>query len=115
MALRSLLGIIGLSMLIMTGATAVPSDALAGPKPKHCPPGLAKKGSCIPPGHRKKWHKGDRLPNYVEYREVYYEDLGLSRPMPGDIYVETDGRIYLLTEATRRIVEAISLIGAATN
>ena len=115
MSPRSMFGVVGLSMLLITGAAPTSNTAIAGPKVKHCPPGLAKKGSCVPPGHRKKWYKGDRLPDDAEYREVYYDDYDLDRPDLGQIYIETGGQIYLLAEATKRIIEAINLVGAASN
>lgn len=100
--------------LLAAAVIAGPAPAFAG-GPKHCPPGLAKKGSCIPPGQRKKWYRGDRLPGDVHYRIIQYGDYGLRPPGSGQIYIETGGDIYLLAEATRRIIEAINLIGATSN
>ena len=89
------------------------SDALAGSS-KHCPPGLAKKGSCTPPGQRKQWHKGDRIPDDVRVRVIYDHDrYRVRRPRQGEIYVEIGGDIYLIAEATKRVIEAINLVDAA--
>ena len=81
---------------------------------KHCPPGLAKKGSCTPPGLRKHWVRGDHIPHDVVYHRVYYDEYRLPRPQPGYFYVNIGGDIYLLAEATKRVIEAINLVDAAT-
>ncbi len=77
---------------------------------KHCPPGLAKKNPpCIPPGQAKKFEVGSRLPehgwNYVP------EDIvgELAPPPRGARYVRMDKNVYLITEGTRKVVEAIEL------
>ena len=64
----------------------VPLPAMAGSMAgsKGCPPGLAKKGSCIPPGLRKHWVRGDHIPHDVVYHRVYYDDYRLPRPQPHD-------------------------------
>ncbi len=88
---------------------------------KFCPPGLAKKGpSCIPPGHRKHhkhnkhWVRGDHIPHDVVYHRVYYDEYRLPRPQPGYFYASIGGDIYLLAEATKRVIEAINLVDTAT-
>lgn len=91
---------------------AVPGSAIAGPK--DCPPGLAKKGSCVPPGLRKHWQPGEYIPHTVVYRRVYYEEYDLPRPRSGYFYANIGGDIYLLAEATQRVIEAINLVDAAT-
>ena len=74
-----------------------------------CPPGLWKKGSCIPPGHRMRWAAGDRFPRDVTFRRVYYSEYGLPRPRSGEFYAKVDSEVYLVSEATRLVVEAILL------
>ena len=88
---------------------------------KFCPPGLAKKGpSCIPPGHRKHhkhnkhWVRGDHIPHDVVYHRVYYDEYRLPRPQSGYFYASIGGDIYLLAEATKRVIEAINLVDTAT-
>lgn len=101
--------------LFAAGATG---GALADGKGQnsHCPPGLAKKGSCVPPGHQKKWNKGDRIPDGTEYRVIVrYGDHRLPKPRAGEIYIETGRDIYLIAEATKRVIEAVNLIEKATN
>lgn len=109
--LKSVMLAAGVAMISLTGTT---TDSLAGGK-KHCPPGLAKKGSCTPPGLRKVWKRGDVIPRDYGYRVIVHEDFGLRRPGIGEVYIETGGRIYLLAEATQRVIEAINLIDAAAN
>lgn len=98
--------------IVAFGITS-PETAIAGPK-KGCPPGLAKKGSCVPPGQRKQWRTGDYIPRDVYYRRVIWHDYDLPRPREGYIYAEIGGDIYLLAEATQRVIEAINLVDAAT-
>lgn len=98
-------------LLLIAGFMFSPSIADAGPK--HCPPGLAKKGSCTPPGLQKKYGRGDSL-HGIRYRVLRHDRFDLPRPRPGEIYIETGGRIYLLAEATQRVIEALNLIDAAT-
>ena len=95
-------------------AMALASTAVAG-GPKHCPPGLAKKGSCKPPGQRKHWNRGERIDDGVRYRKISnHHRYRLRRPAAGEIYIELGGDIYLIAEATKRVIEAINLIDAAT-
>ena len=76
---------------------------------------MAKKGSCVPPGQQKKWAKGDRIPDGVQYRVIVrYDDYHLSRPRPGHVYIETGRDIYLIAEATKRVIEAVNLVEKAT-
>lgn len=78
------------------------------PPPRACPPGLAKKGSCIPPGQRKHWQRGDVVPDTVRVRVLTrYRDRGYRAPPRGQVYIEIDGGIYLMAQATRRIVRVM--------
>jgi hypothetical protein len=107
-------GIIGAALLVALSAFSVatiPPSASAGQK--FCPPGLANKG-CIPPGQRKKWARGDYVPHDVRYRRVHHDEYFLPRPRTGEFYANIGGDIYLLAEATKRVIEAINLIDAAT-
>lgn len=107
--------IVGAAVLLLgVGIINGAPHAVAG-GPKHCPPGLAKKGSCTPPGHRKQWHKGDRIPDDVHVRVIRDHDhYRVRRPPPGEVYVEIGGDIYLIAEATKRVIEAINLVDAAS-
>ncbi len=104
-----------LALALVLGAGSVSAD------PKgFCPPGLAKKGAC---GHQvykrdryddgyRYYRPGDRI---VAYRVIDYGRYDLRRPRYGEVYVETGGRVYLLAEATQRVIEAINLFNAATD
>jgi len=90
------------------GLATAANTAFAGP-PGGCPPGLAKKGSCAPPGQRKQWHRGDVIPKDVSYRVIVrYGDFGYGPPPKGHVYVEIDGSIYLMAEAAREIIKVLS-------
>jgi len=114
---------------------AMPGSASAGGQ-KHCPPGLAKKGACTPPGHRQEvivveprtvvveprpvivrprvYVIGDYIPTTVVYQRVYYQEYNLPQPRSGHFYARIGGDIYLLAEATQRVIEAINLVDQAT-
>jgi len=92
--------------VVLSGAFGI-ADAQA-----KCPPGLAKKGSCVPPGQRKDWKRGDHLPDNVKYRIIVRTNR-MPAPRPGEVYADIGGRVYLLAQATRRIVEAVNLADKA--
>jgi len=129
---------LGAALLACAAALALlvtPDSAVASGK-KHCPPGLAKKGYCTHSGHRGQvivveprtvviepapvivrpriFVVGDYVPRTVVYQRVYYEEYRLPRPQPGYFYANVGGKIYLLAEATQRVIEAINLVDAAT-
>jgi nickel/cobalt transporter regulator len=107
-------GIIGATLLVALSALSVATTPLpASAGPKFCPPGLAKKG-CIPPGQRKKWARGDYIPHDVRYYRIHHDEYYLPRPREGEFYARIGGDIYLLAEATKRVIEAINLVDAAT-
>lgn len=110
------LSVLGIAATLFAASTS--NGVLAGEKGNngHCPPGLAKKGSCVPPGQQKKWAKGDRIPDGLEYRVIVrYGDYRLPKPRSGEVYIETGRDIYLIAEATKRVIEAVNLIEKATN
>src|SRR6476620_558603 len=78
-----------------------------------CPPGLAKKhNGCLPPGQRKKWHVGQRLPGHV----VYYElppaiIVQLPAPAPGHRYVRVASDILVISVGTGVVIDAIQDLG----
>lgn len=110
----SLIGRAAMVAAVMAFGATASVDAIAG-GPKHCPPGLAKKGSCTPPGQQKAWKKGDYIPADVEVRIIVNHDrYRVRRPRDGEQYVEIGGRVYLIAEATKRVIEAINLIDKAT-
>ncbi len=81
---------------------------------KQCPPGLAKKrNGCLPPGHVRHYHRGQALPQYVEYRPVPRDLLVQLQPVPvGYRYVAVDQDVLLISEASHEIIDAITLLSA---
>lgn len=80
---------------------------------RFCPPGLAKKrNGCLPPGHAKRYRVGYVLPRTVKVIPVYYEEIGLQPPPRGYYYGQVDTDVLLLSEATRKVIDAIELYSA---
>ena len=106
--------------LMSTVVAAIAAPMIAAPamaQPPHCPPGLAKKhNGCLPPGQAKKRYTiGQRLPDDVRYVPVRdYERYGLRHPADGLIYARVDGDLLLMAEATKRVIDAVVAVDAAT-
>ena len=112
MRLKNMLGGLLLATLPALALVSAPQPVQAGPQgPGFCPPGLRDKG-CVPPGLQKKFHRGDHIPDWVVYDRVHYRDYGLPAPRPGHHYISVGGDVYLVAEATQRVIEAINLLGA---
>ena len=119
---------------------AMPNPAVADPASSGrgvgvggCPPGLQSKG-CMPPGQQKgvyrgddfrdhdlrdyrrddfrDYRRGDRIPDFEPFDPFYYREYGLPDPGPGRRYVRIGDQVYLVSEDTHRILEAIRLFGA---
>lgn len=80
---------------------------------RNCPPGLAKKNPpCIPPGQAKKFDVGSTLPR-GGFEWVPDDVVSLLTPAPRHTrYARVDKNVYLITEGTRKVVEAIELFSA---
>lgn len=80
---------------------------------QHCPPGLAKKNPpCVPPGQAKKYRIGSRLPEggYVRLPSDIVSQL---TPAPDYArYVRVDRNVYLISEGTRKVLDAFELFSA---
>jgi len=78
----------------------------------HCPPGLAKKNNgCLPPGQAKKYKVGGFLP--AEHEQLPHGLLALMGPPPsGTFYAMVDKDVLLVTEATKKVLDAITLLSA---
>lgn len=79
-----------------------------------CPPGLAKKhNGCLPPGLAKKYKVGEPLPRDLRWEPVS-DDLArlLKTPPSGYQYVQVDKDILLIGEATKKVIDAVTLISA---
>lgn len=79
-----------------------------------CPPGLAKRrNGCLPPGHARRYVVGEALPPDVVYYQVPQPLLVELQPVPvGYQYVQVDQNVLLINEATRKVVDAITLLSA---
>ena len=75
------------------------------------PPGLAKKGK-VPPGWRKKFERGDRVPDDVwTYRQPLPRDIVVKLPVPpvGVVYVRINDRVAKVVEKTHEILDVLGL------
>lgn len=81
---------------------------------RHCPPGLAKKhNGCLPPGQTKKYAPGMVVEPDVIWHPIPSELLHRLRPPPhGALYVQVDQNVLLVTEATRKVLDAVTLLSA---
>lgn len=82
---------------------------------KSCPPGLAKKhNGCLPPGQAKKrFAVGHHLPDDVVYYTVPHDVVIHLKPVPsGYQYVRVDNDVLLMNQATKMIVDAVTLMSA---
>lgn len=85
---------------------------------KGCPPGLAKKNNgCLPPGQAmKRYRVGYPLPSDIEYEIVPGYILETLRPAPrGYQYVRVDKDVLLIGEATKKVIDAVTLLSAVGN
>ena len=78
-----------------------------------CPPGLAKKGNgCTPPGHAKRWHRGEHLPRDVVYYPVPASvQVRLGTPPAGHKFVRVAADILLIAVGTGMVIDAIEDLG----
>jgi len=81
----------------------------------HCPPGLRKKhNGCRPPGHAKKHYViGRPLPEVVVWEPVPQPLLMRLEPVPvGYQYVRVDNDVLMISEASHKVIDAITLLSA---
>lgn len=80
----------------------------------NCPPGLAKKNNgCLPPGQAKKLYRlGQPLPGAVNLGNLPQSLLNQLSVPPGHRYGMVDRDVVLISEATRSVVDAITLMSA---
>ncbi len=76
---------------------------------KNCPPGLAKKhNGCRPPGHEKKWHKGERLSRDVVYYDLPHAlNIELGHVPAGQKIVRVGTDILLISIGTGMVLDAL--------
>lgn len=84
---------------------------------KKCPPGLAKKNNgCLPPGIAKKYRIGYPLGNDVTLASIAEELLKVLNPAPrGYKYVQVDKDILLISDASKKVIDAVTLLSAVGN
>ncbi len=102
---------------ILTDDRRIIRDYIASDYTRHCPPGLAKKRpACVPPGQAKKWRKGYPLPHDVVFVPVPDDLLVHLHPVPaGYQYVRVDKDILLIGEASKKVIDAVTLLSAVGN
>lgn len=78
----------------------------------HCPPGLAKKhNGCMPPGQAKKYTIGGMLPHgHGPVPAGLMQILG--PPPSGAYYAMVDRDVVLVSEASKKIIDAVTLLSA---
>lgn len=83
----------------------------------NCPPGLAKKrNGCMPPGQAKKYRIGYSLPDDLRWHSIDDDLRRRLDPLPrGYDYVRVDKDILLIGEATKKVIDAVTLISAVEN
>lgn len=84
---------------------------------KKCPPGLAKKkNGCLPPGIAKKYHIGQRLPDDINWTQLPKDLLNMLNPAPrGYKYVQVDEDVLLISEVSKRVIDAVTLLSTTGN
>lgn len=107
------------NLIVALVAPVVAASFFAAPVsasgPKHCPPGLAKKGNCSPPGQlKKRYQVGHALPSDVSYQPVQWQGR-YQAPPAGVVYGQVDGDVVLIAEGTRKVIELIGIANALAN
>lgn len=107
-----------IAVAIDLGSRDIIRDYLRDNYVRNCPPGLAKKhNGCLPPGQAKKRYRiGEYLAHDVEYSAVGRGLLDRLGPPPaGYMYVNVDKDILLISQATKKVVDAVTLLSAVGN
>ncbi|MGL4236224.1 hypothetical protein [Tabrizicola sp.] len=105
-----------LAVAVAVGAVMVSVPAEA--KPKHCPPGLAKKAvPCVPPGQvGKSWKQGDRVEGgYVLIPREDWERWNLRDYDDGSTYLRVDDEILRVVRDTLTVIEAVGIVSELLN
>jgi hypothetical protein len=107
------------AMMLITLSTSVfLTSAPVEAKPKHCPPGLAKKAvPCVPPGQVGKfWQRGDRIDgDYVIIPRDEWDRWNLRDYDDGSAYLRIDNQILRVVRDTLTVIEAVRIIDRALN
>ncbi len=105
----------GLNVTINIGDRGVIQHYLSDRYNSNCPPGLAKKhNGCLPPGQAKKRYVvGRPLPDGVFFQPISGDLLGHLQPVPyGYRYVRVDEDVLLISEASKHVIDAVTLLSA---
>ena len=115
-------------LLLIAGAATLGMTAPALARPGHgndhdrwgnsarnCPPGLAKKhNGCVPPGHAKRWNRGDRwrstYGNLYTYNRIPYDIRQRYDLNSRYRYYYNDGYLYQVDPRTQLISQVISAL-----
>jgi hypothetical protein len=91
---------------------AVIREYLSKEYKKNCPPGLAKKGNgCLPPGQAKKYIIGQPL--QVAWQNLPQDLVAMMGSVPsGYKYVMVDRDVLLISEASKKVIDAVTLLSA---
>lgn len=91
---------------------AVIQEYLSKAYKKNCPPGLAKKaGGCLPPGQAKKYTIGQPL--QVSWQSLPQDLVAMLGSVPsGYKYVMVDRDVLLIAEASKKVIDAVTLLSA---
>lgn len=89
------------------------SEYLAREYAPNCPPGLAKKhNGCLPPGIAKKRYVIGK-PFHGQWHPVPHDLLSMLDPAPiGYQYVKVDKDVLLISEASKKVIDAVTLLSA---
>lgn len=100
--------------LISSSDLALIRNFLAQEYPvKLCPPGLAKKhNGCLPPGQAKKYRIGQPAPADLALIALPQDLLLRLHPPAGYFYARVDQDVVLVAEASKKIIDAITLLSA---
>ncbi len=88
-------------------------EYLANDYKSNCPPGLAKKhNGCLPPGLAKKRYVIGQ-PLHGDWHDVPHDLLiSLGEPPVGYRYVAVDKDVLLISEASKKVIDAVTLLSA---
>jgi hypothetical protein len=81
---------------------------------KICPAGQVKKGNgCLHPDQARNYRVGQILPDDVMFQALPNELLVQLSPLPaGYAYVKVDKDVLLISEANKKVIDAVTLMSA---
>ncbi len=79
-------------------------------------PAKSNKGVAVPPGQVKRYTRGQKLPDDLNFD--YLDDLdgwNLKALPPGQRYIRIDDEILSISDDTKTVVEAVGIVGDLLN